>query len=240
MLEKHPIRIKLKAPCGLLATTLLVVWVTACGGGAKDTRFSPARSNSTKLSFNSGLSPSHAVSDYDTDDYTASDDADDDDSTGHLDSDGDSDNPSGGIYDSDDTNLANYSHSASVTETRVVALLVRRYLVDAAAADGTKACSMLLASVAGTVPAVLGGVGEPPYSRGKTCAEVLSKIFRFYHGQLTVEAQVLRVLRVGVKGDKGLALLTAKTRSRFPERVIALQREHGTWKIDGVLDQEEP
>lgn len=233
--------IRLKALCGLLAATLLVVGATACGEGAKSTSSAshgiPARELSPRHAVGG---PRHAVGDYDGDDYETSGDADDDDSTGRLDRDGDSDNPSGSVYDSDDTNLVSFRHSAGAAETRVVAALVRRYLAIAAAADGAKACSMVLGSIARTASTVLGGVGEPPYSRGKTCAEVLSKIFRFYRRQLTVEAHVLRVLRLGVKGDKGLAVLTAKAMLGFPDRVIALQREHGAWKIDGVLDQEQP
>jgi hypothetical protein len=234
----------LKDLWGLLAATLLVVGATACGGGAESASSAshglPARGSSTKSASNLESGPRHAVSDYDSDDYEAGGDADDDDSTGRLDRDGDSDNPSGSVYDSDDSNLVSYSHSAGAAETRVVSALVRRYLAVAAAMDGAKACSMILASVARMVPTVLGGVGEPPYSRGRTCAEVLSKIFRFYRRQLAVEARVLRVLRVGVRGNKGLAVLTAKAMLGFPDRVIALQREDGAWKIDGVLDQEQP
>jgi hypothetical protein len=240
----YPIRIESKALCGLLVTTLLAVGASGCGGGGKSTGVAShglgARGASTKSVSNGGLRPRHAVGDYDTDDYEASSDADDDDSTGRLDRDGDTDNPSGSIYDSDDTNLASYSHSAGPAQTRVVASLVRRYLAAAAAADGAKACSMILESVASEIAPVLGGPGEPPYSRGRTCAEILSKIFRFYRRQLTMEARLLRVLRFGVNGDKGLATLAAKPGSVFPDRVIALQREDGTWKIDGVLDQEQP
>jgi hypothetical protein len=186
------------------------------------------------------LHPRHAVGDYDTDDYEVSDDADDDDSTGRLDRDGDTDNASGSMYDSDDTNLASYSHSADLAQTHAVASLVGRYLAAAAAADGARACSMILGSVASEVTTVLGGPGEPPYSRGRTCAAILSKIFRFYRRQLTMEARVLRVFRFGVDGNKGLATLAAKSGSVFPDRVIALQREGRAWKIDGVLDQEQP
>jgi hypothetical protein len=236
--------LKLKVLWGLLAATLLMVGAAACGGGTKSASSTSngllARGAPTKPASISRLRPRHAIGDYDTDDYEVGGDADDDDSTGRTDRDGDSDNSSGGLYDSDDTNLLSYSHFAGAAETRVVALLVRRYLAAAAATDGATACSMVLASLAKTVPTVLGGVGEPPYSRGRTCAEVLAKIFRFYRGQLSIEARVLRVLRVGVKGNKGLAVLTAKAKSGVPDRVIALQREGGAWKIDGILDQEQP
>jgi hypothetical protein len=233
-----------KALCGLLAAAMLAVGATACGGGVESasvaSRRPAARGASTSSHSNSRLRPRHAVGDYDTDDYAAGGDADDDDSTGRLDRDGDTDNPGGGIYDSDDSNLASYSHSATPAQTHAVGALVARYLAAAAAADGAKACSMVLASVARAVVPVLGGPGEPPYSRGSTCAEILAKIFRFYHGQLNAEARLLGVLRFGVNGNRGLAVLAARPASAFPDRVIALQREDGLWKIDGVLDQEEP
>ena len=240
----YPIRIESKVLCGLLVTTLLAVGASGCGGGGKSTgaasNGSATRSVSTKSVSDGGLHARHAVGDYDTDDYDVGGDDDDDDSAGRLDRDGDTDNPSGSVYDSDDTNLADYSHSAGPAQTLIVASLVRRYLAAAAAADGAKDCSMIPQSVTSEIVPVLGGPGEPPYSRGRTCAEILSKIFRFYRKQLTVEARLLRVIRFGVNGYKGLATLAAKPGSAFPDRVLALQRTDGTWKIDGVLDQEQP
>jgi hypothetical protein len=230
-------KIAWKALCVALALILLVLEVAACGGSAESTS---SRVASTSSRSSSPLHPRHAIGDYDNDDYEAGADVDDDDNVGRVDHDGDSDSQGAGLYDSDDTDLVEYSHSASVAETRAVAVLVRRYLAAAAVADGTQACSMILASLAKMVPAVLGGVGEPPYSRGKTCAEVVSKIFHFYRAQLAVEARALRVVKVGVKGDKGLAVLAARAPTKLPVRVIALQREGSGWKIDGVLDQEQP
>jgi hypothetical protein len=40
-----------------------------------------------------------------------------------------------------------------------------------------------------------------------------------------------------VQGDRGLAVLAFRTAS---ERYIPLQREHGTWKIDAILDERLP
>jgi hypothetical protein len=229
-------RIAWKALYVPLMLMLLVLEVAACGGSAESTS---SRVASTRSSSSSRLHPRHAVGDYDNDDYEAGADVDDDDSVGRLDHDGDSDSRGVGLYDGDDTDMLEYRHSASVAETRAVAALVKRYLAAAAAADGTQACSMILASIANVVPTILGGVGEPPYSRGRTCAEVVSKVFHFYRAQLVAEARVLRVVKVGVKGDKGLAVLAARAPVKFPVRVIALQRESGGWKIDGVLDQEQ-
>ncbi len=240
-------RIVWRALWALPALTLLVLEATACGGGAESTSSVPARVASVKHGSSSKFYARHAVGDYDGDDYEAGGDADDDDSVGRLDRDGDVDGEGGdegaaeggGLADGDDSDLVEYRHSASVAETRAVATLVRRYLSAAAAADGTQACSMVLPSIAKTVASVLTGAGEPPYSRGKTCAEVLSKIFRFYHAQLAAEAHLLRVVKLGRKGNKGLAVLTARPTMAFPIRVMAVQRYDGVWKIDGVLDREQ-
>lgn len=241
-------RIVWKALRALLALTLLALGATACGGGTERTSSSPARVASARHGSSSRLYPRHAVGDYDTDDYEARGDADDDDSVGRLDRDGDIDGEDGtesetethGFSDSDDFDLSEYRHSASVVEARAVATLVRRYLSAAAAADGRQACSMVLPNIARAVTPTLAGVGEPPYSKGKTCAEVLSKIFRFYHAQLAAEAHVLRVAKLRTEGEKGLAVLTARPVTAFPIRVMAVQRYGAAWKIDGVLDQEQP
>jgi hypothetical protein len=236
-----------KALWGLLALTLLALEATACGGGAESTSSGAAHAAAAKHGSSPQIHARYAVGDYDRDDYEAGGDADVDNSVGRLDHDGDVDGEGGaegeaeqgGLADGDDSDLREYRQPASMAETRTVATLVRRYLSAAAAADGTRACSMVLPSIAKTVASVLTGPGEPPYSRGKTCSEVLSKIFRFYHVQLAAEARLLRVAKLGRKGDKGLAVLSASPITAFPIRVMTVQRYDGAWKIDGVLDQEQ-
>lgn len=242
-----------KALWALFALTLLALEATACGGGAESTSSGAAHAAAAKHGSSPRIHARYAVGDYDRDDYEAGGDADVDNSVGRLDGDGDVDGEGegegeggaegeaeqGGLADRDDSDLREYRQPASAAETRTVATLVRHYLAAAADANGTQACSMVLPSIAKTVASVLTGPGEPPYSRGKTCSEVLSKIFRFYHAQLAAEARLLRVAKLGRKGDKGLAVLSASPITAFPIRVMTVQRYDGAWKIDGVLDQEQ-
>jgi hypothetical protein len=224
------------------AIVVLVLGVASCGGGSASTSSvaGPARVNHEGTSPGSELYPHHAAGDYDSDDYGPGGDADDDDSVGRLDRDGDTDSQGAGNYDSDDSEPLAFGHRADRAETRAAAVLVRRYLAAAAAGDGARACSMVFPTVAKTVPTVLGGVGEPPYSHGKTCAQVVSNIFRFYRAQLNTENRVLGVSEVLVRGDKGTAMLAPRGGSSFPRRVIELRRDGSVWKIDAVLDQEQP
>jgi hypothetical protein len=218
---------------------LLVLGVAACGGGSAST--SPtSRQAHQKSKTSSEFHPRHAVGDYDSDDYEVGGDADDDDSVGRLDRDGDTDSQGGGAYDSDDSDLLAFGRRANTVETRAVDALVRRYLAAAAAGDGARACSMVFPGIAKTVASVLGGEGEPPYSHGKTCAEVVSNIFDFYRAQLKLENRVLGVSEVLVRGDQGIAVLTPRERSSLPLRIFHLRRDGSAWTINGVLDQEQP
>ncbi len=227
----------------LLALALLALGASACGGGESTSSGAAAGRHGAGRR----LYARHAVGDYDGDDYEAGGDADDDDSVGRLDRDGDVDGEGGeeaagqrgGLADGDDSDLREYARSASAAETHAVAALVRRYLAAAAAADGRQACSMVLASTARTVASALAGPGGQPYARGRDCAEVLSSIFRFYHAQLATEARLLRVVKLGLKGEEGLAVLAATPVTAFPIRIMAVRRVDGAWKIEGVLDREQ-
>lgn len=218
---------------------LLVLGVVACGAGSASTSTTSPQAHQN-VNTSSEFHPRHAVGDYDSDDYEAGSDADDDDSVGRLDRDGDADSQGSGAYDSDDSELLAFGPRANMAETRAVAVLVRRYLAAAAAGDGARACSMVFPGIAKTVASVLGGAGEPPYSHGTSCAEVVSNIFHFYRAQLNSENRVLGVRDVLVRGDQGIAVLASKKRSSLPLRIFHLRRDGSAWTINGVLDQEQP
>jgi hypothetical protein len=147
-----------------------------------------------------------------------------------TDSDEDNDNPGGSRYDADDSPVLRFGQAANHAEERAIASLVRRYYAAGAAGDGASACSLLYPLLAESVAEEY---AQSLGLRGKTCAQVLSKLFKRRHRELAgdVAALALTVVRVG--GDRGLALVRfGATR----ERRVLLRRERGAWKMDVLLD----
>lgn len=92
---------------------------------------------------------------------------------------------------------------------------------------------MIYSLFAETIPEL---IGEPPtgtpQTSGKTCAVVMSKLFKLNHAELAGELATMQVAAVREQGMRGLALL------RFPDRpphIIMVHRERGAWKIDETV-----
>jgi hypothetical protein len=147
-----------------------------------------------------------------------------------TDSDEDNDNPGGSRYDADDSPVLRFGRAASAAQGRAIASLVRRYYAAGAAGDGASACSLLYPLLA---ESVVEEYSQSPGLRGKTCAEVLSKLFKRRHQELAGDVAALKPTVVRVGGDHGLALVRfGGTR----ERRVLLRRERGAWKMDVLLD----
>jgi hypothetical protein len=140
--------------------------------------------------------------------------------------------------DHDDHITEKYGHAAPAADRRDVIALTKRYYAAAVAGDGAQACSMMLGSLARSVPASYGGPGGSPELRGTSCVAVLSKLFRREHSVLVAEAPSLRVTKVRLHGNGGLALLSFKT---TPEpREISVSLEGSAWKMASLLDASLP
>lgn len=127
--------------------------------------------------------------------------------------------------------MLDYGNPANAADWRRSVALVKRYFAAAAAADGAGACRLLVPLSAESVVERDGG--SPPL-RGRTCAVVMSKLFRLHHRMLAEKSAALEVIAVRIKDDRGLAVLN------FPEiheaRQIGLRRVRGTWKVVDLLD----
>jgi hypothetical protein len=198
----------------LLAVALCGVGVTACGdaGPAPGKRSgSASRVSSTGTATGGAQTPRPSATTQ---------------ASSPVKSDNDNDGDGGG----DDLN---WGHAASAADRRAVTALVRRYYTLADMGDGAAACSLIYSIFAEEVPEVYGeGSGEPGL-RGKTCAVVVSKLFRLRRGQLSVDVASLDVRRVRVKELRGLAILSFRN---MPERDIPVHREHRVWKIEALID----
>lgn len=180
----------------------------------------------------------HIFGDDDSDDDKVAryGDADNDDNNKPTDKDSDFDNGSNSYYDSDDNVLA-FGRSPGASTRQMIARLVVGYHAAAAREDGARACLLLYSTLAKAVPEDQGGPVGPPYLRGGDCAAVMSKLFKHDHLQLAAYAARLKVAAVRVRGDRGFAVLSFKG---LPGRQIAVEREHGVWKIDTLLNGELP
>lgn len=205
-----------------LLTMALVVWlsmgVAACGGASKEatsgsSTSSNAAADSAIVTTSSAAStPSRLREDRDKD-Y------------------GDSDSDS--YFDNDDYNTVNYPYTARPAEIRAVTALVKRYLAAAVTDDGATACSLIYSLFAEAIPETLGlpPTGTPAL-RGKTCAVVMSKLFKINHAQLAAESATLEVATVRVNDMRGFALLHFKG---IPAHSIGVHLERGTWKIEETV-----
>ena len=230
---------------GPLALVSVCLCVTACGvasnglGSRHHASSNPPSSSGAAAVSTSGLAltRSHIYGDYDGDDLGMhGSDGDNDDNSNPKDRDNDSDNNSGSYYDKDDS-VREFGHAADVADRQAVAAVVERYFAAAASEDGATACSLIVSSLARSIPGDLGRPPGPPYARGRTCAIVMSKIFKVNHRQLRVYHAMLEVTGVRLGGDGGFAVLGFGT---LPGREIRVTREKSVWKMDALLDSELP
>jgi len=124
---------------------------------------------------------------------------------------------------------------ASAADTRAVTRLLQDYYTAAAAGDGAAACGLIYSPLAEAVPEDYGKPPGPANLRGKTCAVVMSKLFRSMPERMRVDHATLDVREVQAEGNEGLAVLRFK---RNPERQFLLHRQRGVWKVGALLDTE--
>jgi hypothetical protein len=200
----------MKSLLALLAIALLSLDAVACGGSSKGTDpVSQASSNAAAT----GSAPATTAS-----------------STTPAMQPVKSDNDNDGDNGEDDFN---WGQAASAADSQAATALVKRYYAVAAAGDGAMACALIYSIFAEEISEVYGQPPGPAALRGKTCAAVMSKLFKQERQQLIVDNATLEVARVRVKEKRGLVLLSFKG---MPQRNIPVHRELGAWKIDALLD----
>jgi hypothetical protein len=208
----------------LLAVMLVGPSVVACGGaGTGSTSFSNA--------------PSHVAATGGATTTTASGIA----STGvesKRDRDNDDDNPTNGYYDDDDNAILHYGRAASAADKRAVASVIKRYYTAAVAADGATACSLINSVIAESVVEDYGQATGPQSLRGRTCATVMSMLFKQRHGQVAAELPTLEVTSVRVEDNRGWALLGFGP-AKPPGRIL-IHRDGAAWRVGELLRTEMP
>jgi hypothetical protein len=132
----------------------------------------------------------------------------------------------------DDASVLDYGYAPSADERREIEALVVSYYAASAAEDGAKACTLLMPFVAESVAENL---GHNPGLRGKSCAVVMSKLFKLHHTELDAKNATLKFYSVRVGDGRGLIVLSF---SVLPEvRKILLRRDsNGSWRLLSLLD----
>lgn len=208
----------------MVVTALLSIGVCACGGFDKS---STAASKDAATSASDRTKPSRAASTAAYRNATADGfvkDKDNDDAE-HL------------LTDDDNSAVRNYGNPATAPDWRAVTALLERYYVTALRGEGSSACAMIAPGLARAVPLDYGKLGPSYLHGGKTCAAVLTLLFRHEHRRLAASVPRLAVRSVRVEGEDGLALLAF---GKMPEREIQVLREGVAWKMGALLDGELP
>jgi hypothetical protein len=227
----------------VLTLALLAVFVSACGSTEKDAAVSSAVRSTTTMTkrppgLAGGLGSLPFIGDSDVD------------RVGDTDTDNNNDNdndrsqdykrpPPKSYLDEDDRSVLGFGDPAKKGEKQAIAQVVKRYFAAAAAADGARACTMLQPRLEVAVVKDYAGAAGPTYLRGaKTCPEVMSRLFRHAHDQLTGTIEVTSVRVLGdptQEGAKAEALLGSDT---LPASYVMLERVKGLWRIEGLLSSD--
>jgi hypothetical protein len=233
------IRVYLKPLLALSLTGLLSAGVAACGNANRDTNaLSTQRATSSTPASTQEHIRENTPFDSDKDTDGAQPDEDDNGKPAPPDRDDDGDSTANALHDSDDSSILDFGHAAKASDRQQIEILVQRYYVAAAAADGAKACSLLYSPYAEAVPEDYGtSPPGPPYARGTTCPAVTTQVFKHFHTQIATRLPKLKTSRVRIKERQGLAVLSFATLS---EREIRVIREGHTWKILALIDNELP
>jgi hypothetical protein len=211
----------MKSLLALFAIALLSVSVIACGGASKGTG-STSRDSSNAAA--TGGTPATTPSSTATTEASAADAVD-----------GDFVTPQDR---NDDGEVLEYGHPAGPADKQTVTAIVKRYLAAAAAEDGATACSLIISNLAKLIPKNYGRPQDSSYMLGKTCAMVMSKLFKHFHQELVTQAAGLEVTSVRVRGNNADALLAFRT---MPELwYMTAEREGVVWKINELIDAKFP
>jgi hypothetical protein len=146
--------------------------------------------------------------------------------------DGDSDYPvrSSYLFPDTDDEVTLDGRSPDASERGAIAAVVRAYYAAAAAENGTLGCSLLTSSLAASAVEDYGSTGASAALRGaKTCAALLSALFRNSHQEL---AGPVEIFAVRASGAEAHVVLTSRT---LRASSIELARQAGHWRVQELL-----
>lgn len=140
--------------------------------------------------------------------------------------------------ENDDEEIEIYGRPANAAEWQSAIAFVKSYYAAAVAENGATACTLLVPSLAQDIGGSYEKPSEPYYLHGKTCAEVMTKLFKYRHKLLTAENAGLEVTDVRATSQTDFILLAFKgIRER---RYMGVLRDGDTWKLEALTDSPYP
>lgn len=139
----------------------------------------------------------------------------------------------------DDVEVEDYSHPATAAEWRQATAFVHRFFQLAVAEDGAAVCARMTP----ILRASLGGGKftnnpRPSYERGRTCAEVMRKVFAHDHQELQAKLTGFEVTAVLTSDVTTFVLLAFKgIRER---RIMGLNKVGHTLQYEALTDSQYP
>jgi hypothetical protein len=121
----------------------------------------------------------------------------------------------------------------TAADTRAVGVVVKRFYATVAANDGARACKLLYAPLRNAMAEDYGTYG-PSYMHGKSCAEVMTKVFKHRKGTPTTNVTTIEVTGLRMKGKEAAALLHSPAMALGEITII---REGSKWTILTLLGQ---
>jgi hypothetical protein len=138
-----------------------------------------------------------------------------------------------GDKNDDDSSFLNYGHAANASEMRPLVTLVTDYFAAAATENGAKACKLLMPFVA---ESVVENLSHGPGLSGRSCAVVMSKLFKQHHSELETKSATLKFYAVRVGPGKALTLLSFSRLAPEVRQLDERRDSSGAWKILMLLD----
>jgi hypothetical protein len=142
------------------------------------------------------------------------------------------------VEENDDVEIEIYGHPANAAEWKVATAFVKKYYAAAAAENGAAACLLLDPLAANGLGGSYEKPSDPAYLHGKTCAEVMTKLFKHRHKLMTAENAGLEVTDVRATNETDFILLAFKgIRER---RFMGVQRNGHTFQLEALTDSQYP
>jgi hypothetical protein len=119
-------------------------------------------------------------------------------------------------------------HAAGESDRREITALINRFYRAAGAGNGAGACPLFTAAMLRSIPEDYGPHAGDRDLHGKTCASVMSEIFKHPPDNLTMaDLATTRVIGVRIGSKHGIALIQSKG---MPLGEFGVAREGKSWR----------
>jgi hypothetical protein len=144
------------------------------------------------------------------------------------------------VEENDDEEIEIYGRPATAAEHRSTVAFAKSYFAAAAAEDGAAACTLLVPTLAKAIAGDYEKPSDPSYLHGKTCAQVMTKLFKHRHKLMTAEAAGLEVTDVRVSQTTKTAFILLAFKGIRERRFMGVESFGKAWKLEALMDSQYP